>query len=49
MSQQIIAVPDYALLWAKIREVYYLYVLFFISNVFTRAFFDAEGQHNQPD
>jgi hypothetical protein len=45
MPQQI-AVPDDALLWANIREIYYLYVLLSISNVFTRAFFDAEGQHN---
>jgi hypothetical protein len=48
MSQQI-AVPDDALVWAKIREIYYLYVLLFIFNVFTRAFFDTEGQHNRPD
>ena len=48
MSQQT-AVPDGALLCAKIREIYYLYVLLFISKVSTRAFFDAEGEHNRSD
>ena len=43
------AVPDDALLWAKIREIHYIYLLFFISNVYTRALVNAEGQHNRPD